>query len=157
MVILNESKTSFFFYHNEDSIKESAACYSQFGVSIYYLNLSCSVLGFLFSSLFVNLSKCITAPMFVCPNTCDQCFNQCLPVSHFLSLPAAAVSASPTLSPPLAVLGAACRSGGTFASSRCPPGACRVPGWACWAAGGCWDPHLAAPAAHPPVPSKGDR
>lgn len=75
---------------------------------------------------------------------------------QLLFCPVAAALASPTLSLPLAVLGAVCQPGGAFTSSRCPPGVCRVPGWACWAAGGCWDPHLVAPAAHPPVPSKED-
>lgn len=64
-------------------------------------------------------------------------------------LPAVA-SASPTRSPPPAASGAACRPGGASVSSRCPRGACRGPGWACWAAGGSWGPRLVAPAAPPP-------
>lgn len=104
--------------------------------------MSCSV-GY------ISFSSCATDEIV------NTTFIKPPPTLSFLHVSAAG-SASPTPSPPLAVSGAACRPGGAFVSSRCPPGVCPAPA-PCWAAGGCWGRRLAAPAASPRAPSRGDR
>lgn len=116
----------------------------------------------LFLNLSLSPSKSCTLLLIICKTSlftqCEHLQSRIQPVFAFVtSRPAAAVLASPTLSRLLVVLGVACQPGGASGSSRCPPGVCRLPGWARSAVEGCWGPRPAALAAHPPAPSRGDR